>query len=138
MTDNSTNKPGGAFWGISIFAVIWNIMGVMAYLGTAFMTDEALAMLPEEQQQLYTDVPSWAMAAFAIAVWFGILGSILLLLRKRWAKPVFMISLVYTLFVSKNIEVYGPGGYVMPVLVLIIGIFLVWYSKDADTKGILK
>ncbi|HPF98164.1 MAG: hypothetical protein R2802_05295 [Flavobacteriaceae bacterium] len=142
MTENSSNKPNGMFWAIAIIAVIWNIMGVLAYLSQAFMTEEALASLPEKEQQLCTNIPAWATAAFAVAVWFGLLGSILLLLRKGWAKTMFLISLLgilvqmyYNLFISKAIEVYGPGGYIMPALILIIGVFLVWYSKQAKIKG---
>ena len=144
MTDNSSNKPNGVFWAIAIFATLWNLLGVLAYLGQVFMTDEALSALPEEQQELYSNVPSWATAAFAVAVWFGFLGSILLILKKGFAKTLFLISLIgilvqmyYNLFMSKNIEVYGPGGYVMPVMVLVIGIFLVWYSKKAKAEGYL-
>lgn len=145
MTDNSLNKPKGVFWAIAIFATLWNLLGVLAYLGQAFMSDEDLAALPPEQQDLYTNVPVWATAAFAVAVWFGFLGSILLLLKKGFAKTLFLISFIgilvqmyYNLFISKSIEVYGPGGYIMPVMVLVIGIFLVWYSKDAKNKGYLR
>lgn len=145
MTDISTSKPKGTFWVIAILALIWNLLGVMAYLGQVLMSEETLAALPEEQQELYTNVPTWATAAFALAVWCGFLGSIFLVIRKKLAKTFFLVSLlgilvqmVYNFFLSKNIEVYGPGGYIMPVMVIIIGVFLVWYSKDADSKGYLR
>ena len=32
----STNKPKAAFWIIAVVALIWNLMGVMAYLSQAF------------------------------------------------------------------------------------------------------
>ena len=46
-----------------------------------------------------------------------------------------LVQMYYNLFISKAIEVYGPGGYIMPALILIIGVFLVWYSKQAKIKG---
>lgn len=138
----ATNRPPVAFWIVSILALLWNLMGVMAYITTVTMTPEALQALPAEQQQLYTDIPKWATAAFAIAVWGSTLGCILMLLRKRFAVPVFAVSfagilvqMTHSLVISKSIEVYGPGGAVMPVMIILIGGFLVWYSRKAQANG---
>jgi hypothetical protein len=142
MTENSTNKPPVWFWIVSVVALIWNGMGVMAYLGQAYMSDDALAALPEAEQALYANVPAWATAAFAIAVWGGLLGCLALLLRKKWAKPVLLLSLIgivvqmiYNLFLSEAMDVYGPGGAIMPIMVIVIGIFLVWFSKKSASEG---
>lgn len=138
----ATNKPSAAFWIISVLALIWNLMGVMAYITTVTMTPEALQALPAEQQQLYTDVPKWATAAFAIAVWGSTLGAILLLLRKKFAKPVFAVALAgilvqmtHSLVISKSYEATGPGGVAMSVMIIVVGGFLVWYSRYATEKG---
>ncbi len=137
----STNKPTSVFWIISIVALIWNIMGVMAYLGQAYMTDEALALLPEAEQNFYSNMPAWVTGAFAIAVFAGLLGCIALLLRKKWATPLFLISLigvlgqaVYNFFVQDYIALSG-SRVAMPVMVIIISFFLLWYSKKATEKG---
>lgn len=138
----TSNKPGAAFWIIAVIALIWNIMGVMAYLGQAYMTDEERTLLPEAEQALYSDIPAWVTAAFAFAVFGGLLGALALLLRKKWATPLFIISLlgiivqmIYNFFISNAMDVYGPGKMIMPVMVLIIGFFLVWYSKKATANG---
>lgn len=138
-------KPSTAFWIISILALLWNLMGVWAYIDHVTMTSETLLSKPIEEQALYTNVPAWATAAFAIAVWGSTLGSILLLIRKSWATPVFVIAfagiivqMIHQLFISKSIEVYGPGGAVMPVMIILIGAFLIWYSRNATEKGWLK
>jgi hypothetical protein len=137
-----SNKPGAAFWVIGVIALIWNGMGVMAYLAQAYITDDALALLPEAERALYNDIPAWATAAFAIAVFGGALASLVFLMRKKLATLLFTLSfigivvqMVYNLMISKAMEVYGPGGAVMPVLVILIGLFLVWYSKKATANG---
>ncbi len=142
--NSTTNKPTTAFWVIGVLALVWNLMGVMAYLAQAYMTEEVLSALPVAEQALYKDIPAWATAAFAIAVFGGSLGCILLLMKKKLAKTVFSISLLgilvqmyYNLFQSNAMEVYGPGGMVMPILVLVIGAFLIWYSQDLTKRGIL-
>jgi len=138
----TTTKPKAAYWIIAVIAFIWNIMGVMAYLRQAYMTDEAKQLLPEAERALYDNIPAWVTAAFALAVFGGLLGSLSLLLRKKIANLLFTVSLIgiiaqmaYNFFISNSMEVYGPGGMIMPIMILVLGIFLFMYSKSATTKG---
>jgi len=140
MTDS--NKPTTLFWIIGVAALVWNALGVMQYLGLAYMTDEVRAALPEAERALYENIPTWVTAAFAIAVFGGLIGSAFLLMRKKLARPMFLISLIaivvqmsYNLFMSKAAEVYGPGSIVMPIMVILIGVFLLMYSKKTIAKG---
>ena len=64
--------------------------------------------------------------------------------RKKLATFVLIISFIgilaqmsYNFFISKSMEVYGPGEMIMPVMVIVVGVFLVWYSKKMHTQGIL-
>jgi hypothetical protein len=141
MTTTST-KPSVAFWIISVLALVWNLMGVMAFITQLTMSPEVLQALPAEQQALYTNIPMWATVAFAVAVFGSTIGCILLLLRKRLAVPVLSISfaailvqMVHSLVISKSIEVYGPGGMIMPLMIIFIGGFLIWYSRKAAAMG---
>jgi len=146
MTDNLSVKPPLWFWIVSVVALIWNIMGVMAYLGSAFMTDEVKAEMPPEQLALMENTPAWVTAAFAIAVWAGLLGCIALLLRKKWARPILLLSLIgiiaqmfYSFFMSNASEVYGQvQGVIMPILVIAIGVALVLLARKAINKGWLR
>jgi len=139
---NETNKPTKAFWAIGAIALLWNLMGVAAYLAQAYISEEAMAALPDAERALYENVPAWVTAAFATAVFGGTIACILLLLRRKSATLVFIISfigiaaqMIYNIGMSKAAEVYGPGGMVMPAMVILIGIFLVWYSKNSYQKG---
>lgn len=139
---NVSNRPGTGFWILGIAALIWNLMGVFAFIAQMNMTPEMLEVLPEAERKLYENVPSWVNIVFAIAVFGGALGSLLLLLKKKIATPVFILSLVavmiqmmYNLFMSRASEVYGPGAMIMIVMVLFIAIYLVWYSKKSTAKG---
>lgn len=140
----TTTKPSTSFWVISILAIIWNLIGVIVYLGQAYMTDDMKALMTEEQLTIIENSPIWATAAFAIAVWFGLLGSILLTLRKKLSKSVLYISLlgvivqlIYNFFMSNAIEVYGTQGIIQPLITLAISLFLVSYAKQADKKDLL-
>lgn len=140
----TTTKPSTSFWVISILAIIWNLIGVIVYLGQAYMTDDMKALMTEEQLAIIENSPIWATAAFAIAVWFGLLGSILLTLRKKLSKSVLYISLlgvivqlIYNFFMSNAIEVYETQGIIQPLITLTISLFLVSYAKQADKKDLL-
>ncbi|OSY89399.1 hypothetical protein WH52_01835 [Tenacibaculum holothuriorum] len=139
----NTNKPSVLFWIIGVVALLWNAMGVNAYIQQAYKTDAFKAMYPDKEVlEMVLNTPSWVMAAFAIAVFGGTLGCIFLLLRKKIATPIFLLSLIgiivqmfYNLFISKALEVYGPGAVIMPIMVLALGLFLYFYSKKVTQKG---
>ena len=138
------NKPSTTFWIVSIIALIWNIAGVIVYLMQAFMTDDMKALLTETEREMYENKPAWATAAFAFAVFAGLIGAIGLLMRKKWTTTLFVLSLigilahqVYIFFISGAMDMESASLLVMPIMVTFIGIFLVWYSKKSTTVGIL-
>ena len=142
MTEESTGKLPTSFYIISGAALAWNLLGVMAYVMQVTMTQEALNALPEAERMLLENAPVWATSAFAIAVNGGALGCLLLLLRQTWAFPVLIASLAgvvvqmsHSFLIANSIEVYGPGGLIMPAMIIVISVFLVWYAKGARGKG---
>lgn len=143
MTTEITNKPPIWFWITSVIALLWNAMGAYMYLIQAYNTESFQAMYTSEQLEMVNNAPSWATAAFAVAVFGGVLGSIGLLLRKKWAKSVFLLSLlgiiahqiIYNLFMSGAIEEYGTAAIFFPVLTFIIGGILLLFTNKSITKG---
>ena len=131
-------KPSSLFYIISSMALVWNLMGVFNFLGQALMSDEVLASLPKDQQLLYQDVPAWVTAAFAVAVFSGTLGAVFLLLKKKIASTFFILSFVgivtqmsYGLLLDEKTDNYGPLGLLMPLMIIAVGAYLIWYSKKA-------
>ncbi len=49
--------PTHSFWVISIFALVWNILGVVTYLMSVTTSPEALAAIPDAERALHTDIP---------------------------------------------------------------------------------
>lgn len=142
MNVKLATKPPVWFWIVSVLALLWNLMGVMAYLGQAYMTEDMKAEYTSEQLVLIESTPAWVTAAFAIAVWGGLLGCIALLLRKKWAKPVLMLSLIavliqmaYSFFMTNAAEVYGQvQGVITPLIVIIIAVILVQFARIAEKR----
>lgn len=142
MENSSTIKPPLWFWIVSVIALLWNLMGAYAYLVDAYMSIEDLEAMTQSQRELYESRPAWVTAAFAIAVWGGVLGCIGLLLKKKWARPVLLISLfgvigqqVFNFFLSNTFEVYGSEAMYAPIVILVISIALVYFARIAQGKG---
>lgn len=136
-----TNKASVWFWVVGVLALAWNLIGVMAYIAQATITPEALQTLPEAERALLAATPAWVTAAFATAVFGGAAGCLLLLLRSRIALPVLLLSLVgvvlqvgYTLFASQALEVHGPGGMAMPVMIVVVAVLLVVFARHAARR----
>lgn len=135
-------KPPLWFWVVSAAMLLWNGLGAMAYVVDATITAEALKALPEAERALRASRPAWATAAFAVAVFGGVIGCLLLLVRSRWASPVLVLSLLgvvvqmtHAFLVANSYEVYGPGGLVMPALVLTFSLILVWFARHVRVRG---
>lgn len=131
-----------SFWIIGWAALAWNLIGVATYLMSVTLSPEALAAMPEPERALYTEVPVWVTSAYAIAVFGGALASGGLLLRKAWAVPVFAVSLVailvqmtHALLLSALLEVRGATAAILPLLIVVIAVYLVLFSRAARDKG---
>lgn len=135
-------KPPTWFWVVGVVALIWNLLGVMAYLAQVMMTEEAIAAMPEAERALFVSVPAWAVGAFAISVFGGALGCVLLLVRTSVAMPVLVVSLVavlvqmaHSFLIADSMAVYGPSVVIMPSMVVAGAVALVWHAKASIAKG---
>jgi hypothetical protein len=140
------NKIPMWFWVVAVFFLLWNIMGIFSFFGHTFITEELLAKLPEKERALYGEYPFWITIIFAIATFGGLIGSIGLLMKRKWSKLFFIISfsaivpqMIHNVFFTKTIEVYGRTQAVtMPILVVLFGGILIWFSNYCINKGWLK
>ena len=142
MTATLRAKPPAWFWIISVLGLLWNLMGVGAYLGQAYMSAEDIQAMPEAHQNLIDAQPAWYTAAFAIAVFAGALGCLLLILRKKLAYQVLIVSLlgvlaqqIYTFFLSNTFEVMGANAIYMPLIIVIISFLLVYFTRATTDRG---
>lgn len=139
---NSTKRMST---GLKVFAwlmVLWNGIGVAAFFSQIMMTPQMIAQLPEAQQAVYRDIPVWSYSAYAMAVFGGLTGSILLALGKKLAFPVLVLSLAgvivqqyYNFVVIDAIGIMGWGIVVMPVIVTAIALLLVLISQRGVRSG---
>jgi len=127
---------------VAVLALLWNLLGCFAFFADLRLSPEDLVKLPEAQQALYAARPGWAVAATAVAVFGGALGSIGLLLCKKWTFLVFGLSLLgilvqdFGLFVLANgAALAGPVAVVMQAVVLAVGVGLILLSRKGIARG---
>lgn len=131
------------FLPVAVIALLWNLLGCMAYLGDAMMTPEDIARLDAAQQALRAERPAWSVAATAVAVWGGAAGSLCLILRRRWATPLLIVSLLAVIAQDISLFVLGsaaadPIAMTLQGLVLLIAIGLVLLARKASRLGWLR
>jgi hypothetical protein len=125
-----------SFWVIAAVGLAFNLMGCMNYVSQ--MNAESVASMPDVYRAIVDSRPAWGTGAFAIAVFGGSLGCLLLLFRKSVAAHVFIISLVGA--VIAQIPFLGMADFPTAAWIgwlsqLVVGAFLIWYSKHAASKS---
>lgn len=126
------------FWAISVMALVWHLLGSLNFV---------VQMIPgsiegyRETERLIIEVrPVWATAGFALAVFGGFIGSILLLLKKKSAFYFFALSFVGVVIAMIHALTTGidfgmsevVGIITMPIA---FGLFLIWFTKRAESLG---
>ena len=133
---NSSVKPPVWFWIVSVVGLVWNGLGVNHYLQQAYKTESWRSQLSAEQLEFISNAPAWLTAAFAIAVFAGALGCIALLLRKKWANNLLLLSLIAVIVQMGYLLIKGHvDNMIITILVIVFAIFLVWFSKNSTAKG---
>ena len=127
---------------VAIVALLWNLFGLFSFYTNVTATPAVIASWPEAQQQIAAATPRWVFVAFAIATIGGVLGSLGLLLGKRWAVPVLLLSLLAILVQFGSIYAITPtwaltgiGGAMLPLCIGLFGLFLWWYARKAAARG---
>ncbi len=135
MNNETVGGVHWSFWAIGAVALIWNVMGVMNFF--VQMNADALASFPESHRAIIEGRPAWATGGFAIAVFGGTLGCLLLLLRKSAAYYLFIASLLgvivtmtHTISIASSTIDFSPFDILMMILMpLVVAAFLIWYSN---------
>ena len=79
---------------VAVLALLWNLFGLFSFYLHVTATPDVVATWPEAQQQIASATPRWIFVPFAVATIGGVLGSLGLLLGRRWAVPVLLLSLL--------------------------------------------
>lgn len=144
MSDSHIKTPWH-LWLVGILGLIWNAGGAFDYVMTQTRTEWYMSNFTPEQLDYFYGFPAWANASWAIAVWGAVLGCIFLLLRKKLAGTVFLIALIayivtciYNFGLTNGLEIMGgTGPLIFSVVIFVVTVFLLLYSRAMSAKGVL-
>jgi hypothetical protein len=140
----ATHRTPWHLWAVGILALLWDSMGAFDYLMTQTQNESYMSRFTPEQLEFFYGFPAWVVAFWALAVWGGVLGSLLLLLRKRAAVPVLLVSFlamiitsIHNLLLSNGLEVMGGVGLIFSALIFVFALGLWLYARSMAQRGVL-
>lgn len=132
------------FWLVGILGLLWNSMGAFDYLMTQTQNESYMSQFTPEQLEFFYGFPTWVVAFWALAVWGGVLGTLLLLLKRRLAVPVLLASFlamivtsIQNFFFSNGLEVMGGTGLLFSALIFVFALCLWLYARSMARRGVL-
>lgn len=133
-------------WVVGLLSLLWNSVGAFDYLMTKTRNDSYLGSFTPEQLDYFSGFPAWAVACWALSVWGGVLGSALLLLRRRLAVAVFAVSLVamlpmwaYNYLLTDGLRIMGgAGALAFSAVIFVVALGLWLYARRLANAGFLR
>jgi hypothetical protein len=140
-----TTRAPWHLWVIGVIALLWNAIGANDYIMTETKNQRYMSGFTPEQLAFFYGLPAWVVAAWAIGVWGGVLGSLLLLFRRRLAVWVFLVSLLGVVvtafhnFVLSNVMsvMGGASAVVFMAVIFLIALGLYLYARAMNKRGVL-
>jgi hypothetical protein len=123
---------------VAIVALLWNLLGCVAWVMDLRATPEQVAAMGPGMMQLYSALPAWLPTATGVGVLGGVAGCLGLLLRKRWATKLLWLSLLGV--IAQDIALFvvaGGASLADPMtkglqgVVLVVAILLVLLGRRA-------
>lgn len=134
-------------WIVGLLALLWNAFGAVDYTMTRTRNMDYLqsmtppGMSPNAMLSYVDGFPLWASAGWALGVWLGLAGSLLLLMRSRhavWALGISLIGAVLGLGYQLMNPMPGITGFMatgLPIIIIAVAFGLFLYSRAIEKKG---
>lgn len=122
------------FWIVAVLAVLWEAFGCYIYVSQSLVPDA-------QREGGYAQMADWEWGVFAVAVWVGLIGAVLLLLRKSWAILALLASFLAVAFgrgyaaATRGID---QAELPMAIAILVVGVGLVIFASRARRAGWLR
>lgn len=151
MATTAQARTPAHLWIVGILSVFWNCFGaydyVMSHMRDTHYIASAMPGVDPTVALAWMDAfPIYAKVGWALGVWGGLLGAILLLIRSRYALWAFALSMIgivlsigYQLVAGPKLPGAPQGALytMMPYVIIVIGAALLAYSNAMQKKGVL-
>ena len=129
----------GWFKPAAILATLFMMVGAVSYVLYVYADP---ATMPLDQRALHEAEPWWMTGAYGLAVWPGLLGTVLLLMRKKLAVPVLLVALIGTVvwfagfFIVPALRAnMSSSELTVPAVVLVLTWTIFWFARHSRQRG---
>ena len=130
------------FMPAAIASLLFMLLGCASYLMQVTIDPATLAA---DQRAIMEAAPTWMYAAFAVAVWVGLAGAVLLVMRRKLAEPLLLVSLLAVLvqfsayFIDPELREAMPSdGLLIPIVIVALTWTIYWFARHSRMRGWLK
>lgn len=143
MDDRFSPRPVAAWFMVAAVAsLLFMILGCASYLMHVFADPSAM---PLDQRAAYAAEPAWVTGVYAIAVWVGLAGAILLVMRRKLAEPSLLVSLLATLLWLAGLvlvrdlrENMSANDLLVAIVVTALTWTVYWFARHSRLRGWLR
>ncbi|NJM50491.1 MAG: hypothetical protein HC843_06045 [Sphingomonadales bacterium] len=142
MNQYSIVKTPWHLWAIGVVTLLWNGIGILSYMMTRLGKLESLGMTAEHIAY-FDSFPVWANSAWALGVWGAFFGSLLLLLRSRWAVISIVLSVIGMIGTTIFERFYSDippemNNIGLSAAIWIITLMMLFYVVKMRSVGVLR
>ena len=143
--NEAVSKTPWHLWVVGVLTLIFNLGGVVDYTGTHAFPDQYLAGFEADAREYFTSFPAWQVFFWALGVWGAFAGSVLLLMRRRYAIHAIGIALVglavmtfvqYTSEWPASIDI--PGVHIFNAVIWAVQVLTLYYANRQKNAGVLR
>ena len=145
---HETTTPGRPWhlWLVGILGGLWSLIGVVSFMLTQMNVEAVMSQFPPQQRAYFESFPLWAIAFWALGVFGGVVGCLLLLLKHRLAFHVLVASAIGAIvsnlggvFLLGGLEVMrDTGGLGFTAVPIVLGVVMAYYAWAMRKKGVLR
>lgn len=135
-------------WVVGVVSLLWNAFGAFDFVSTITRGEAYLREMNFDQAMIdyFLAMADWVYVPWTLGVWGAVIGSILLLLRNRFAVWAFALSLIGAVVSLVYGQFMDPPPLApdmammkwMPYVIMVITVLLFVYAFNMRRKGVLR
>jgi hypothetical protein len=143
MDDRFTPRPVARWYMAAAVAALLFTLIICAGFAKHVMTDPST--LPLDERTAFDALPLWLTTVFGVGVLAGLLGSLMLLLRRKAAQPLMLLSLIALLawvggilLVPQVRETSTANDLAVAIVIAAITWTIFWFARHSRQRGWLR
>ncbi|MDX8358813.1 hypothetical protein [Sphingopyxis terrae] len=145
MTDAA--KTPWHLWVVGGLSLLWNLFPAVDFTLTNMQNEFWLSQYNDAQRAFFLATPLWANIGWALGGFGSFAGSLLLLLRSRYAPTAFIVSAVGLAIVSyyqlvqngdRMKQLLGDIPLYSTIIIWVVLLALLFYARAMKAKGVLR